>query len=116
MSLKWLKTSNGTWNCFIDPLVVAWALTALTKVVLRIAPPVPEEITYLVRSTVLGTASYDASYPTSMVMDVQQVGSPSFDVPLGQLDLLTFLLLTSCDLFVESTRVSACGRDGVLRT
>ncbi|KAI9231381.1 MAG: Clathrin/coatomer adaptor, adaptin-like protein [Podila humilis] len=55
-----------------DPLVVAWTLTALTKVVLRIASPVPEVITYLVRSTVLGAASYDASYPTSMVMDAQQ--------------------------------------------
>ncbi|KAG0361132.1 hypothetical protein BG005_009119 [Podila minutissima] len=30
-----------------DPLVVAWTLTALTKVVLRIAPSVPEEIMHL---------------------------------------------------------------------
>ncbi|KAG0013972.1 AP-4 complex subunit epsilon-1, partial [Podila clonocystis] len=56
-----------------DPLVVAWTLTALTKVVLRIAPPVPEEITHLVRSTVLGVASYDAaSFPTALAMDAQQ--------------------------------------------
>lgn len=58
---------------------MAWTLTALTKVVLRIASPVPEETKYLVRSTVLGAASYDASYPTSMVMDAQQVGSLAFD-------------------------------------
>ncbi|KAF9333008.1 hypothetical protein BG006_004103 [Podila minutissima] len=30
-----------------DPLVVAWTLTALTKVILRIAPSVPEEIMHL---------------------------------------------------------------------
>ncbi|KAG0081651.1 AP-4 complex subunit epsilon-1, partial [Podila epicladia] len=56
-----------------DPLVAAWTLTALTKVVLRIAPSVPEEIMHLVRSTVLGVTSYDAaSFPTSLVVDVQQ--------------------------------------------
>ncbi|KAF9310973.1 hypothetical protein BG003_007920 [Podila horticola] len=56
-----------------DPLVVAWTLTALTKMVLRIASPVPEEIAHLVRSTALGRTSYDAaSYPTSLVMDAQQ--------------------------------------------
>lgn len=110
------RLTIGAWN-YVDPLVVAWTLTALTKMVLRIASPVPEEIAHLVRSTALGRTSYDAaSYPTSLVMDAQQVGSDSFLSTSFPRD--STLLTNSPDLFrlvVESTRVPACRRDGVKR-